>query len=324
MTEELADLLDGNPEEDDKTPAGFEDSEAGRGGDGVDPDDFEAKDPPDKESKDAEATPVEEEEKPAEEPKERAKTDTVPYGRFERIVSERNDAVAAQHKSSEQLAEIIKAQQEFLARQNQLPVPDPDEDPEAYLASVEARAEAAEVKNQELEASGGKAEQAQKESVELESFATQQESDLAAENPHYYEAVQFGIKAAVQRYEYQGHSPVSAAALVHGEVSAMAAHMKKTGGNFAKWSLAKSVEFGFKPDENAEVKSEPDAAEDKKKELTKAADKKAEVQEANKSVASAGAGSVTGLQDMDVDDMSDEDFQKFKARLFHENNPLRA
>ena len=58
--------------------------------------------------------------------------------------------------------------------------------------------------------------------------------------------------------------------------------------------------------------------------MVDAAAKKEKIQEANKSVATAGAGNVPDLQDRDIDDMNDEEFAEFKAGLFQQNNPLRA
>ncbi len=318
-TEELANLLDGRPEEIDKTPTGFEDSEEGGGEDGVDTEDFEAKDPPDKEGGQAEVA--------AEEPKERAKTETVPYGRFERILAERNDAVAAQAKSNQQLTEIVKAQQEFLARQNQPPLPDPDEDPEAFQKhQLDERDAKLSEQETELERFRGQ-RKAVDEHQELQAFAVKQEAEFIGEYPQYHEAITFGKNAAVKVLMNQGHSPESASMLVEEEIRTAAVIMKEYGGNFAKWAYSKAEQYGFKPEQNEAGESEQvetDAAAEKKKELAKAADKKAKVQEANKSVATAGAGVVPDLQDMDVDDMNDEQFKKFKAQLFQQNNPLRA
>lgn len=314
MTEKLASVLDGPIEEADETPPGMEDSEEveSTGEDGVDPEPYDESDPPDKKETEEDKAEPEANEKP------RAKSDHVPYGRFKEVNDNLKAEREARSRTEERLLALVKAQQEFNARQAEEQPPDPEMEPEAYAQHQERQIAELQNKVTEFRENQEKQTRAQEEYNKLYSYAAQQEDYFRDEHPDYDDAVIYASDYRVKELMAEGHSRKGAEDRLRGEIEDVMRYMQANGGNVAQYVYKKANDWGF--NQSKEDKADPAKV---KEEISASEAKKNEIKKKNKSVSTSGSAT-PDLTEMDIDDMNDQEFSEFMKGLFKESDPLRA
>lgn len=241
----------------------------------------------------------------------------VPYKRFEEVVRDNQQFREKQARLDgrmEEIKELIDKQREAQVGQA---TPDREEDPEGYLAHVEAENQRLSEESRKFQEESTQNTKQQEALEKVQNYASENEARFSEQNPDYYEAAEFAAKDAVREEREKGETATGAASVVNNFLLNKAAQMQQSGGDFARFVYSEALRRGFK--------AEPEKADDTTdSEAVKELQKTAKAKAANKSIANAGGAPPPDLTDMNIDDMSDEEFDKFKKTVFEKVNPLRA
>ena len=301
IIEELAETLDGHTEEiaDDNQPGYEADGEV-------------EKKPAEVEEtvKEAEVEPVK-----VAEPDDTAREDvskkTIPYGRFREVNEQRKEAQAKAEETSREVSQLRGQMAEFLRQQGETPktIPDPNSDPDGYIAHI--RAEHARLTNemQTIKAEQTKVNDQSAYATKVNNYVTKKVESFMEEHPDYPIALQHLQTAIVQGRINDGDSLAGAQEYYQQVAVGELERMFRTGGDPAKMAYNLAKRYGYKTAE--EVAAETNG----KKSVTKAkVIDKEKGKEANRSIATAGKAAEVDLDAIDVDSMTPSQFQEFVAR----------
>lgn len=262
---------------------------------------------------------------PAEENKESEKGEEkkgpVPYHRFEHYVRKAQSLeqqVKERDERQARLEERINQINQTLSQRQQPQAPDPEEDPEGYAKHVEAERQRLAEENQKYREAETEQQKQQQESQALQSYINERESEFVVEAPDYVEAVQWAQQQAVQQLVNQGYSHQLAQQEVGEKLTAQAERFRQNGGDIARWAYSQAVNMGWKSGGNQNGNQGGEAAS-KESEKSKVDPDKGK--KANRSVANAGQAADSELSAVDIDEMTDEQFQRYLKSMRDQEVP---
>lgn len=184
-------------------------------------------------------------------PREREKTEDVPYGRFREVLEDRNSLKEKLSEIERKLAAFEQARQQPATPEE--PTPDRNEDPVGYAIW---KAEQAERRQKETDEVVKRSEQATEYGRQVQAVTQAYQAsavEYAKTTPDFADAYNHAINARIQQLQLMGADPMQAQAMVNQEEISMAANALRQGKNPAEmvYNLAKIWGYQAKPKDDA-------------------------------------------------------------------------
>lgn len=234
----------------------------------------------------------------------------IPYERFKEVVDQRREFKESQERLQSETAELRGQLTELLRSREQKPPPDPNEDPDAYIAHIHKEHERLRNEYEKVTSKQKESDTQQQQAQRVNEYAQERVQEFMTEQPDYPLAYSHLQSAIIQERMELGDSVQGAQQYFNEVAGSELNRLYQTKGDPARYVYNMAKRYGYKPP-NGEASEEKEAEAPKPK--RKPVDKE-KAQKASRSVATKGKAAETDLEEIDIDQMSHKQFMEFVAR----------